>query len=60
MVYPGGGIGVHNWRDILFMAPDEVFACSLALVCDWGQCVLLFRSPVWMYPGFVKEVYYGI
>lgn len=60
VVYPGGGIGIHNWCDILFMAPDEVFACCLALVCNRGQCVFLFRSPVRVYIGFVKGVYYGI
>lgn len=60
VVYPGGGIGIYDWCDILFMAPDEVFARRLAFVCNRGQCVFLFRSAVWMYPGFVKGVYYGI
>ena len=56
VVYFGGGIGVHNWRDILFMAPDEVFACRLAPVCNRWQCVFLFRRPVRVYSGFVKRV----
>lgn len=60
VVYFGRGIGVHNWCDILFVAPDEVFARSLAPVCNRGQCVLLFRSVVRVYSGFVKGVYYGI
>ena len=60
VVYPGGGIGVHNWRDILSVAPDEVFACRLAPVCNRGQCVLLLCGAVWVHHGFVKGVYYGI
>ena len=55
VVYPGRWFGVHNWCDILFMAPDEVFACRLASVCNRGQCVLLFRSAVWVHFGFVRK-----
>lgn len=60
VVYFGRGIGVHNWCDILFVAPDEVFARRLAPVCNRGQCVLLLCSAVRVYIGFVKGVYYGI
>ena len=55
VVYSGGGIVVYDWCDILFMAPDEVFACRLAPVCNRGQCVLLFCSAVRVYPGFIKK-----
>ena len=55
VVYPGGGIGIYDWCDILSVAPDEVFACRLAPVCNRGQCVLLFRRPVWVYHGFVSK-----
>ena len=63
VVYLGGGIGVHNWGDILFMAPNEVFACRLAPVCNRGQCVLLLCRIVRVYFGFVvkpacKPVFY--
>lgn len=60
VVYPGRGIGVHNWCDILFVAPDEVFARRLAPVCNRGQCVFLFRRPVRVYIGFVKGVSYVV
>ena len=60
VVCPGRWFGVHNWRDILSVAPDEVFACRLAPVCNRGQCVLLFRRSVRLHFGFVKGVYYGI
>ena len=55
VVYFGGGIGIHNWCDILSVAPDEVFARRLAPVCNRGQCVLLFRSPVRVHFGFVSK-----
>lgn len=54
MVYIGGRSGIHNWCDILSVATDEVFACGLAPVCDWGNGLFLFRSVVWVYFGFVK------
>ena len=60
VVYPGRWFGVYNWCDILSVAPDEVFACRLAPVCNRGQCVFLLCSAVRIDFGFVKGVYYGI
>lgn len=56
VVYFGRGVSVYDWCDILSVAPDEVFARRLAPVCNRGQCVLLFRSAVRMYPGFIKRI----
>ena len=60
MVYSGGGIGIYDWCYFLSVAAYEILARRLAPVCNRGQCVFLFRSPVRMYFGFVKGVYYGI
>ena len=49
MVYIGGRIVIFAGGDILFVAAYEVFARSLASVRDRGQCVLLFRSTVWLH-----------
>ena len=57
VVYFGRGIGIYNWCDILSVAADEVFTCGLAPVCDWGQCVFLLCSAVWLYFGFVRLRY---
>ena len=60
VVYIGGRSVIHDWCDILFVAADEVFACGLAPVCNWGQCVFLFRRAVWVYIGFVKGGFYAV
>ena len=60
VVYSGRWIVLHDWCYILSVAADEIFACGVALVRNRGQCVFLFRRPVWVYIGFVKGVQYGI
>ena len=57
VVCVGGRFVVFNWRDILSVAENEVCACCLAFVCYWGQCVFLFRSPVWFDNRFCPVKY---
>ena len=60
VVYSGGGIVVHDWCVVLFVAQNEVFTCGLASVCNWGQCVFLLCRIVRVYIGFIiKPAYAG-
>ena len=59
VVYSGRWIGIYHWGYILSVAADEVFACGLAPVCDWGNGLFLFRSAVRMYFGFVSQNTYN-
>ena len=60
VVYFGGWISLHDWGDILSVASYEVFARSLAPVCNWGQCVFLLCRIVRVYIGFIiKPAYAG-
>lgn len=49
VVYFGRWSVIFGGRDILSVASVKVFACDMAPVCNWGQCVLLFRGAVWVH-----------
>lgn len=49
VVYSGGGAVLFRWGHILSVAQIKILARNMALVRNWGQCVLLFRGAVWMH-----------
>lgn len=53
----GGGIVIFNRCDILFVAAYEICTCTLAPVCNRGQCLFLFCGVVRFYNRFCREVF---
>lgn len=53
MVYFGGWFGIHDWGYFLSVAAYEVFACGVAPVCDWWQCVLFLCRSVWLHFRYI-------
>ena len=49
VVYFGRWIGVHGWGYILSVAQNEILACGVAPVCNWGQRVFLLCGAVRVY-----------
>ena len=53
MVYFGGRFGVYDWGYFLSVAPDEVFTCGVAPVCNWGDGVFLLCGVVWLHFRYI-------